>query len=102
MDSSGRLRKLFPLEVIFSCGICLETVTDLYAKPESNHYFQHGGNSIQGIVAKLWFTQCGHLVCTEHLPGGGESFANGRLPAWDLRPEAMPALRREVILDCCS
>ena len=59
-------------EIIFSCGICQATVSDLYATPEDNQGFSSDPGSGQGIITKLWIGECSHVFCGKHLEGGGE------------------------------
>jgi hypothetical protein len=66
-------------EIIFSCGICQSTVTEVYATPESNKGFHSGSGDDDGIVTRLWIAECSHVICGKHLPGGGRSLCRVRL-----------------------
>ncbi|RMY27050.1 hypothetical protein D0866_10422 [Hortaea werneckii] len=41
-------------EIVFSCGSCQATPSELYAKRESNRGFHSGSGDEDGIVVKLW------------------------------------------------
>lgn len=72
-DASSAESLVLP-EIIFSCGICQATVTEVYATPESNKGFHSGsGDEDDGIVTRLWIAECSHVVCGKHLTGGGRS-----------------------------
>lgn len=58
-------------ELIFSCGICQATVSEVYATPESNKGFHSGSGDNDGIVTRLWIAECSHVSCGKHLAGGG-------------------------------
>ncbi|KAF1810287.1 hypothetical protein P152DRAFT_107272 [Eremomyces bilateralis CBS 781.70] len=61
-----------PLELIFSCSICNKTLTEVYEAIDA----QRDGsvNPAYDIATKLWFTECAHITCSEHLEGGGAPF----------------------------
>jgi hypothetical protein len=70
-----------PLELIFSCGICQATLSEVYATKEDNQGFNHGsggsdedGENVapHGYVTKMYVAQCSHITCIKHLPGGGK------------------------------
>lgn len=64
---------ILPLqEIVFSCGVCQATPSELYATKESNRGFHSGSGDDDGTVVKLWIAECSHIVCGKHLPGGGE------------------------------
>ncbi|KAK4982799.1 hypothetical protein LTR66_009093 [Elasticomyces elasticus] len=67
-------QKPSPRDVIFSCAICQATLSDIYAKTESNPGIRNGCDSDHSIATKLWLTDCGHLTCSKHLEGGGAPF----------------------------
>lgn len=58
-------------EIIFSCGICQATVSELYANKHKVHALSSSGDE-SGIVPKLWISECSHIFCGKHLEGGGE------------------------------
>jgi hypothetical protein len=58
-------------DIVFSCEICHATISEIYASPESNRGIHGGSREEQGIVTKLWITDCAHVTCTKHLVGGG-------------------------------
>lgn len=69
-DSSSAQNLTLP-KVIFSCGICQATVSEVYAMPESNKGFHSGSGDDDGIVTRLWIAECSHVSCGKHLAGGG-------------------------------
>lgn len=61
-----------PLDLIFSCAVCQDTVTEIYAEAqEDNSGLRIDPDTDKGIVVKLWLTECAHLTCGKHLEGGG-------------------------------
>ncbi|KAF2490818.1 hypothetical protein BU16DRAFT_621520 [Lophium mytilinum] len=62
------------LDVIFACSICQATLSEIYEKPESAHGLRDGHSPVDRLVTKLWLTDCAHLTCSKHLPGGGAPF----------------------------
>ena len=70
-SDSSSVRSLTLPELIFSCGICQATVSEVYATPESNKGFHSGSGDDDGIVTRLWIAECSHVSCGKHLPGGG-------------------------------
>lgn len=69
-DSSSAQNLTLP-DLIFSCGICQTTVSEVYATPESNKGFHSGSGDDDGIVTRLWIAECSHVSCGKHLTGGG-------------------------------
>ena len=59
-------------EIVFSCGVCQATVSELYASKDSNQGFHSGSGNEDGVVTKLWIAGCSHVTCGKHLEGGGE------------------------------
>lgn len=70
-SDASSARNLNLLEVIFSCGICQASVSEVYATPESNKGFHSGSGDDDGIVTRLWIAECSHVSCGKHLAGGG-------------------------------
>lgn len=60
---------VYPLDIIFSCTICQETIADVYANgsPDLNYKA-----ALLEYPCKLWITECGHVTCSHHFEGGGE------------------------------
>lgn len=58
-------------EIVFSCTICQATVSEVYATIESNRGFHSGSGDEDGIVTKMWITECSHITCAKHLENGG-------------------------------
>ncbi|QDS76470.1 hypothetical protein FKW77_004949 [Venturia effusa] len=63
-----------PYEIVFSCSLCQKTITDLYTKPRSDKGLSTGSDGPETVATKLWITDCGHVICGEHLEGGGVPF----------------------------
>jgi len=63
-------------DIIFSCGVCQKTASEIYATTESNKGFQSDSGDEDGAVTRLWISECSHLMCGRHLPGGGMSSRN--------------------------
>lgn len=59
-------------EIVFSCSICQALVSEVYSTTESNQGFHSGAGDEDGIVTKMWITECSHVTCAKHLEGGGE------------------------------
>ena len=57
-------------EIIFSCGICQATVSELYPASEDNPA-SHSDDD-DGMGTKLWIGNCVHVFCGRHVDGGGE------------------------------
>ncbi|CAD0108782.1 unnamed protein product [Aureobasidium uvarum] len=71
---SDATEPLQPLDLIFSCNICHDSIHDIRSPV-------HDGQELEGIrrpVAKLWMTECAHLICAKHLERGGTGFAKGQ------------------------
>ncbi|KAI6829357.1 hypothetical protein KC332_g6892 [Hortaea werneckii] len=67
-------------EIVFSCGSCQATPSELYAKRESNRGFHSGSGDEDGIVVKLWIADCSHITCNKHLPGAVPFHPKGQPP----------------------
>lgn len=79
-------------EIIFSCGICQATVSDLYPSDADDPH-SHSGDE-NGMGTKLWIANCVHIFCARHLDGGGEwlsLFANAEVTL--LIPQAFRSTR---------
>ena len=59
-------------ELIFSCGTCQASISEIYATPEDNKGFSSGSDDGNGIVTRLWIAECSHVTCDKHLSGGGQ------------------------------
>lgn len=70
-SDSSSVQSLTLPELIFSCGICQATVSDVYATAESNKGFHSGSGDDDGIVTRFWIAECSHVSCGKHLAGGG-------------------------------
>ena len=68
------VRELDIPEIIFSCGICQKSPSEIYASPENNKGFHSGSGDDDGMVTRLWLSECMHVICGKHLPGGGKSY----------------------------
>ena len=61
------MKPLQPLDLIFSCNICHESIRDIPSPVQDVKELEGGRKP----VAKLWMTECAHLICAKHLEGGG-------------------------------
>lgn len=61
-----------PLDLIFSCTICQATAAQLYAEDGSSRALPSTADLNNGVITKLWLTECAHLTCGKHLDGGGK------------------------------
>ncbi|KAK4496798.1 hypothetical protein PRZ48_012782 [Zasmidium cellare] len=66
-------------EIIFSCGICQATVSEIYADKDKVHALSSSGDE-SAIVPKLWIADCSHVFCGKHLEGGGAPFHSKHEP----------------------
>lgn len=66
--------QLSPADIVLSCTICQETLSTIYAHSDRNDGLHKDGEAPNdGKITKLWLTECAHLTCGKHLPGGGQS-----------------------------
>jgi hypothetical protein len=56
-----------PLDLIFSCNICHESIRDISSPVQETRELE----GTRKPAAKLWMTECAHLICAKHLEGGG-------------------------------
>ncbi|KAI9712531.1 MAG: hypothetical protein M1812_006840 [Candelaria pacifica] len=73
-------RDLAPLDLIFSCGVCQDTITEIYAESQDHNGLRTKPGSDEGDIVKLWLTECAHLTCGKHLEGGGAPFHPAKQP----------------------
>jgi len=64
-----------PLDVIFSCSVCGDTLTDVYeGHSETVLGLSDGFNTKDRLVTRLYVASCCHVICIKHIEGGrGES-----------------------------
>lgn len=72
---AGDEKGLRPLELVFTCSVCNESIHDIYKFAEDNQGFSDRRQSNQNVVTRLWLTECGHLTCSTHLANGGKFFS---------------------------
>ncbi|KAH0054364.1 hypothetical protein KCU96_g22422, partial [Aureobasidium melanogenum] len=63
-------KHLQPLDLVFSCNICHDSISDIPSPLPDEKELE----DIRKPVAKLWMTECAHLVCAKHLEGGAPPF----------------------------
>lgn len=61
-------KPLQPLDLVFSCNVCHDSIRDICSPLQD----EKGLDGTQKPVAKLWMTECAHLICAKHLAGGGK------------------------------
>ena len=63
-----------PVDIVLRCTICQKTLSTIYADDDRNNGLRKDSQDPHnGKITKLWLTECAHLTCGKHLPGGGES-----------------------------
>ena len=60
-----------PLDLIFSCTVCQDTLSDVYAVPDDADGLRRGKDPATNIIPRLWLTECAHVTCGKHFDGGG-------------------------------
>ncbi|KAI4842615.1 hypothetical protein E4T44_07207 [Aureobasidium sp. EXF-8845] len=63
-------KPLQPLDLIFSCNICHESIRDISSPVQETRELEGASKP----AAKLWMTECAHLICAKHLEGGAPPF----------------------------
>ncbi|KAI4842552.1 hypothetical protein E4T44_07243 [Aureobasidium sp. EXF-8845] len=63
-------KPLQPLDLIFSCNICHESIRDISSPVQETRELE----GARKPAAKLWMTECAHLICAKHLEGGAPPF----------------------------
>ncbi|GAB7355056.1 hypothetical protein MBLNU459_g5651t2 [Dothideomycetes sp. NU459] len=71
---AGSQKTLRPLELVFSCSVCDESIHDIYKFSEDAQGFSDQRQSNQKVVTRMWLTECGHLTCSKHLADGAAPF----------------------------
>lgn len=61
---------LDPLDIIFNCNICHDSVRDIYPPNENGRDDSSRAND--PVRDKFWMTQCGHLICSKHVERQGK------------------------------
>jgi hypothetical protein len=86
-------------DISLACHKCGRTMSSLYEQtPESEQVSLglYDGTGNKGLVTKLWMTDCKHIICHQHFPGGifcTQSFIN---------PEIQKKIKKgELILTGC-
>ncbi|KAH7125659.1 hypothetical protein B0J11DRAFT_435119 [Dendryphion nanum] len=68
-----------PLDIIFSCGVCNATFSEVYnGQCDSVQGLSDGINPKDRIVTRLWLTSCCHVTCSKHLPDGAPPFHSAK------------------------
>ncbi|KAI5212071.1 hypothetical protein E4T38_00716 [Aureobasidium subglaciale] len=68
-DDSDATQPFQPLDLIFSCNVCHDSIRDIRGPMQDGKELEN----IRKPVAKLWMTECAHLICAKHLEGGVEA-----------------------------
>ncbi|KZF25661.1 hypothetical protein L228DRAFT_236735 [Xylona heveae TC161] len=70
----GKSLGLSAVGILFSCGFCQASISDVYSRAEDSDGLR-GGTALPGAsTAKFWLAECTHLICGAHLDGGGVPF----------------------------
>lgn len=67
---------LSAIEIILSCSICQDTLSNIYAEDDENRGLRKSNDPEDGRVTKLWLTECAHLCCGKHFERGGKLFSD--------------------------
>lgn len=75
-EAAVQQQKPKAVDLILNCSICQDTLSAIYATPDSRHGLQQNphrgtGSNSDGSITKLWLTECAHITCGKHLEGGG-------------------------------
>jgi hypothetical protein len=55
----------------YPCAVCYRTITEIYEDTENQSGLKLRVSPHADFrIPRLWLTECGHLVCGKHLPGG--------------------------------
>lgn len=82
-----------PLDIIFSCHVCGETLDSIYSEPDDGKGLRLMLGAENGAVVKLVLTECSHLTCVKHLEGG-DSNTFFPCPVWVcLQPSKLISVR---------
>lgn len=86
-----------PLDAIFACSVCGDTLTDVYSGPrETVQGLSDGINTKDRLVTRLYVSSCCHVICDKHIEGGnGTSVLLSKMPALilPLRRAILPSRR---------
>lgn len=64
-----------PADIVLSCTICQDTFSTIYADGAQDNGLRRDDEvPHNNRITKLWLTECAHLTCGRHLPGGGAPF----------------------------
>ena len=72
MQEAAGQNAISPLDIIFSCCICQDTLSSIYKEPDDRLPLRQSENTDFGRIAKLYLTACAHVICTKHFDGGGK------------------------------
>lgn len=62
-----------PADIVLSCTICQNTFSTIYADDDQDNGLRRDDEVPRNNrITKLWLTECAHLTCGRHLPGGGK------------------------------
>ena len=65
--------QLSPADIVLSCTICQETLSSIYTDNDQHNGLRKDNEDPRDSkITKLWLTECAHLTCGKHLPGGGK------------------------------
>ena len=81
MAASGQmsLQPVSPLDIVFSCCVCTKTLAEVYGDQGREIGLHQEPTTATGRITKLYLTGCAHVVCAEHLEGGGKCAAVNHL-----------------------
>ena len=71
-DGELNISPITPRDIVFSCCVCLDTLSDVYNDLDHPAGLHHEPSQPKGRIIKLYLTGCAHVVCAKHLDGGGQ------------------------------
>ena len=71
-DSQQDMQPLSYHDMVFSCSVCHKTLSEIYPDGDNQSGLHHEPDQPTGRIVKLYLTECAHVVCAEHLEGGGQ------------------------------
>ena len=70
MQEAAGQKAVSPLDIIFSCCVCQDTLSNIYKEPDDRLALRQNENAFRRIT-KIYLTGCAHVICTKHFEGGG-------------------------------
>ena len=71
-DTQHDMQSINQHDMVFSCCVCHKTLSEIYDDGDHQSGMHHEPNQPTGRIVKLYLTECTHVVCAQHLEGGGQ------------------------------